>query len=95
MAFCSGGKGTALDGPARQLHLLNKRVLPPLKLTTLLGKERIYFNSFSVKVVPYFQFLTLKLFHLADIIQFDAPFYGVTAESQSNGKWPEQDSSLS
>lgn len=60
MVFCSLGKGTALDGHTRQLHLPNKGALPPLKLAMLLGKERIYFNSFGVKVVPYFQFLTLK-----------------------------------
>lgn len=54
--------------------------------TMLLGKERIYFNSFSVKVVPYFEFLTLKccfIWQISDLI------------SQGNGKWSKQDSSLS
>lgn len=53
-------------------------VLPPLKRWSYhKGKKEytLYFNSFSIKVVPYFWFLTLKyFFSLGNANQFDALF---------------------
>lgn len=64
-----------------------------LKADRATGKRKTVLRQLQCNSSSLFSVSKTKvLFHFADVIQFDAPFYGVTTESQSNRKWPEQDS---